>query len=101
MWCCGYIFFSFSGAVKVDRVVKIFHEYEERLRSSDNVPRFSYGRRMMRDDGDPNRFFLMYLLQCNTCGRDVTCSAVVVVVVVVIVVVVVDPIYTNHLKVRV
>ena len=58
--CCEYTFFSFSGAIMVHRVVKIFHEYGERLRSSDNVPRFSYRRRMMRDDGDPNRFFLMY-----------------------------------------
>ena len=52
----------------------------------------SFGRRMLRDDGAPNRFFLMYLfceesmviqylkyiglrrskLQCNTCGRDMT-----------------------------
>jgi len=90
-----WVYIRFSGAIMVDRVVKIFHEYEERLRSSDNVPRFSYGRRMMRDDGDPNRYFLMYLfceqsmgiqflkdigllrskMQCNTCGRDMTWSA--------------------------
>jgi len=76
-------------------MVQMFKEYEERLRSSDNVPRFSYGRRMMRDDGDPNRYFLMYLfceqsmafqflqdigllrskMQCNTCGLDMTWSA--------------------------
>ena len=43
----------------VDRLVKVFHEYEERLRRSDYVPRFSYGRRMMRDDGDPNKYFLL------------------------------------------
>ena len=43
----------------VDRLVKVFHEYEERLRSSVYVPRFSYGRRMKRDDGDPNRYFLL------------------------------------------
>jgi len=50
---------------------------------------------MLRDDGGPNRFFLMYLfcdlanaiqflkdiglirftMQCNTCGRDMTCCA--------------------------
>jgi len=45
----------------VDRVVQVSKEYEERLRSTDNVPRFSYGRLMMRDDGDWNRYFLMYL----------------------------------------
>ena len=43
----------------VDRLVKVFHEYEERLRSFDYVPRFSYGRWMMRDDGDPNKYFLL------------------------------------------
>jgi hypothetical protein len=85
----------FSATIMVDRSVQVFKEYEERLRNSDNVPRFSYGRRMMRDDGDPNRYFLMYLfceqsmaiqflqdigllrskMQCNTCGRDMTWSA--------------------------
>jgi hypothetical protein len=70
-------------------------EYEERLRRKQYVPRFSYGRRMLRDDGGPNRFFLTYLfsdqamaieflkdvgllrskVQCNTCGRDMTWSA--------------------------
>jgi hypothetical protein len=79
----------------VDRMVQVFKEYEEQLWSSDNVPRFSYGRRMMRDDGGPNRYFLMYLfceqsmaiqflkdigllrskMHCNTCGRDMTWSA--------------------------
>ena len=43
----------------VDRLVKVFHEYGERLRSFDYVPRFSYGRWMMRDDGDPNKYFLL------------------------------------------
>ena len=43
----------------MDRFVKVFHEYEERLRSFDYVPRFSYGRRMMRDDGDPIKYFLL------------------------------------------
>ena len=31
---------------------------------SDCVPRLSYGRRMLTEDGAPNRFFLMYLF-CN------------------------------------
>ena len=58
------------------------------------MPRFSYGRRMLRDDGAPNRCFLMYLfgeesiaiqflkdigilrskMLCNTCGQDMTWS---------------------------
>ena len=65
----------FSGVILVDRLVKVFHEYEDRLRSSDYVPRFSYGRRMMGDEDHPHTYFLMYLLQCNTCGRDITWSA--------------------------
>jgi hypothetical protein len=36
-------------------------EYEERLRRKQYVPRFLYGHRMLRDDGGPNRFFLMNL----------------------------------------
>jgi hypothetical protein len=79
----------------VDLLVKVFEEYEERLRRCDYVPRFSYGRWMMRDDGGSNRYFQMYLfceqsmaiqflkdigllrskMQCNTCGRDMTWSA--------------------------
>ena len=75
--------------------MKVFTEYEERLRRCDYVLRFSYGRRMLRDDSGPNRYFLMYLfseqslaieflkdigllqskMQCNTCGRDMTWSA--------------------------
>ena len=43
----------------VDLLVKVFEEYEERLRRCDYVLRFSYGRRMMRDDGDRNKYFLL------------------------------------------
>ena len=79
----------------VDLLVKVFEEYEERLRRCDYVPRFSYGRWMMLDDGGSNRYFQMYLfceqsmaiqflkdigllrskMQCNTCARDITWSA--------------------------
>ena len=75
--------------------MKIFTEYEERLRTMPYVRTFLYGRRKQRDGGGPNRFFLMYLfcqqpmeteflkgigllpskMQCNTCGRDTTWSA--------------------------
>jgi len=41
--------------------VKIFTEYEERLRTMSYVPTFSYGHRMQRDGGGSNGFFLMYL----------------------------------------
>ena len=48
----------FSATIMVDRSVQVFQEYAERLRNADNVPRFSYGRRIMRDDGDPNRYWI-------------------------------------------
>ena len=76
-------------------MVKIFAEYEERLRTMPYVPRFLYRCRMLQDGGGPNRFFLTYLfchqamateflkgidllrskMKCNTCGRDMTWSA--------------------------
>jgi len=77
----------------VEHLVQVTSEYEARLARSDYGAKFSYGRRMLRDDGGPNRFFLMYLfcesiaiqflkdigllrstMQCNTCGRDMTWS---------------------------
>jgi len=36
-------------------------DYDARLAVSDYVPMFSYGRPILRDKGDPDRFFLMYL----------------------------------------
>ena len=88
----GSTIFTFSARIMEDRMVQAFKEYEEQLWSSDNVPRFSYGRRMMRDDGDPKTYFLTYLfweqsmaiqflqdigllrckMKCNTCGRHMT-----------------------------
>jgi hypothetical protein len=79
----------------VEHLAKVATEYEERLRRSSYVPRLSYGRRMLRDNGGLNRYFLMYLfcehsiaieflkdigllrskMQFNTCGRDMTWSA--------------------------
>ena len=79
----------------VQHLVQLFTEYEECMRRMPYVPRFSYGRRMLRDEFCPNRFFLAYLfcyktmaieflkdvcllrikVQCNTCDRDMTWSA--------------------------
>ena len=36
-------------------------DYEDRLRKMQSLPRFSYGRRIVRKDGAPNRIFLTYL----------------------------------------
>jgi hypothetical protein len=71
---------------------QIVTEYEERVRRLPHVPALSYGRPMLRDDGAPNKFFLMYLFTdnvmsieflqkvgllrsttlCNNCHRDMT-----------------------------
>ena len=79
----------------VENVIHFTSDYEEPLRRCQNVPRLSYGRRMLMEDGASNRFFLMYLfcnesmaikylkdigllrskMQCNTCGRDMARSA--------------------------
>jgi hypothetical protein len=37
--------------------MQVVAECEERLRGKSNVPRFSYGRGMLGEDGDPNRLF--------------------------------------------
>ena len=86
--------FSFRVTM-VEHIVSVLNEYEERLRRCPHVPRFSYGRPMLRDEGGPNRYFLNYLfcdqsvviaflkdigllqstMLCNTCGRDMTWSA--------------------------
>ena len=38
----------------VENIVHVTADYEASLARSGYVPRFSYGRRMLRDDGDPN-----------------------------------------------
>jgi hypothetical protein len=39
---------------------KVVAEYVERLRRMQFVPKFSYGRGMLRQDGAPDRIFLTY-----------------------------------------
>ena len=46
----------------VQRIKEAFVDYEDRLRKMQSLPRFSYGRGMVRKDGAPNRIFLTYLL---------------------------------------
>ena len=45
----------------VQNLVTITSEYENRLAACPYVPRLSYGRRMLRENGDPNRLFLAYI----------------------------------------
>jgi len=92
---CGENSLLYFTNKMVEHFIQVASEYEERLRMCEYVPRFSYGRRVLRDDGGPNRFFLIYLfyeqslgiqflkdigllrskMQCNTCGLDMTWSA--------------------------
>ena len=87
---CGCVQWKMVGKLE-----EIVDEYEKRLQEMSFVPRVSYGRRMLREDGGPNRNFLTHLfcddgfamqflkdvgllrskVQCNTCGRDKTWSA--------------------------
>ena len=43
--------------IMVEQLLKVTSEYEELLRRCQYVPRFSLGRRMLRDDGAPSGFF--------------------------------------------
>jgi len=78
----------------VQRIMQAVADYEDRLRNMQSLPRFSYGRGMVRKDGASNRIFLTYLfghqqlaiqflkdvglirgqVQCNICDRDMTWS---------------------------
>jgi len=53
----------------VQNVINVTYQYEERLRRCQNVPKLSYGRRMLTEDGTPNRLFLMYLFFTLTILR--------------------------------
>jgi hypothetical protein len=44
----------------VRRLKEVVADYEYRMRKMKLVPRFSYGRGMIRKDGAPNRMFLTY-----------------------------------------
>jgi hypothetical protein len=44
----------------VKQLIQVTSEYEKKLRRYEYVPKFWHGRRMLRDDGGPNRFILMY-----------------------------------------
>ena len=70
-------------------------QYDDRLRKMQMVPRFSYGRGLLRKNGATNRMFLTFLfdhqemsiqflkdvglipskVQCNIYQRDTTCTA--------------------------
>jgi hypothetical protein len=43
------------------QIQEVVVKYVERVQQKSNVPRFSYGRGLLRDDGVPNRLFFTYL----------------------------------------
>jgi len=53
---------SFANRM-VEQIMQVTSEYEERLLRCEDVPRFSFGRRMLKNDGHPKMFFLMYLVR--------------------------------------
>jgi len=79
----------------VQQMQELVAQYEERLREMQLIPRLSYGRRLLRRDGAPNRTFLTSLfirhelaieflkdvglipsrVPCNICERDMTWTA--------------------------
>ena len=79
----------------IQRMEQVVAESEDRLRKMQSLPRFSYGRDLVRKDGATNRIFLTHLfghrelaiqfledvglirckLQCSICERDMTWSA--------------------------
>ena len=50
--------FTFQPCNMVPNLVAITSEYVARLAACSYVPTLSYGRRMLQEDGDPNRLFL-------------------------------------------
>jgi hypothetical protein len=78
-----------SGMMNVSCIQQLVAGYEQRLRSTQRVALFSYGRRILRDDGGPNRFIFCNLFSdretaieflkevglirsktpCKTCGQ--------------------------------
>ena len=100
VWCVvasvTYIVLVFFWEKKiVQRMQQVVAQYEDRLRKTQSLPKFSYGRGMLRKDGAPNRIFVKYLfghqelaiqflkdvglirskVQCNICEREITWSA--------------------------
>jgi len=45
----------------VQRLCELVAEYEQRLREMSFVPKSSYGRRVLREYGEPNRMFITFL----------------------------------------
>jgi hypothetical protein len=51
----------------LQKISEVLVEYEKRLQGMPFVPRSSYGRAMLREDGGPNKIFLAYLF----CDRTI------------------------------
>jgi hypothetical protein len=45
----------------VSEMKEVVEKYIQRVQQKTNVPRYSYGRGLLRDDGGPNRLIFTYL----------------------------------------
>jgi hypothetical protein len=90
----AFVFFFNFEITMVAHILEVVMQYEERKRRLQKVPRFSYGLRMVRADGGPNRLFFFILfndhamaigflkeigllrrtMQRDSCSRDMTWS---------------------------
>jgi len=52
----------------VDNICKVIHDYEKRLQEVPCVLRFSYGHRVVQEDGGTNRMFFTYLFSTISYG---------------------------------
>jgi hypothetical protein len=79
----------------ISQMQEVVVKYMDRVQRKTGVPRFSFGRGLLRDDGGPNKLFFSYLfgddalsisflqdaklirsqVLCDTCGRFMSCKA--------------------------
>ena len=100
-WSCWAVFIVLCWIVwkfvleMADEIKSVISTYQRRLMEVPYVPKTSYGRASLGDDGEANKLFLMFLssdmdigiqflkevgllrskMPCNTCGRDLTWCA--------------------------
>ena len=61
---CVVAFVTFQRTI-VAKLCEVVNEYQKRLQEVPFLPRSSYGRPMLREDGGPNRNFLIHIRNKN------------------------------------
>jgi hypothetical protein len=61
VFVCVFVARPVSLLTMVQRIQEIVRQYEQRVRGMPHVPRFPYGRGLLKDDVAPNRLFLTYV----------------------------------------